>query len=338
MSDFLLVELRDDDVFEAEAEGHMQAGDDAVGGEHRDDVQKALVSRVGDAAVFERGGNCIEAVMAQHDTLRHAGRAAGQRDRCTVVFTVAGRVGGLRIGTAVLRERVPGHDVAFFFDLRSRHLELLDEFEGFRQRRVGRDDDDVLEAHLLKIVFQFVIEEVDQQEDLRVGPLDELIHLLGGQTGVEGHQRRAKLVEPVKGVDRFRERDGRACDDIALFHAKIGKGGRSIVGTVDQFTIGDLPVEVVDGYIVFKALVTADDRLIDGLFGNFCLLCGFTEELHPGLLLRGETFDSFHCAHSHTCFPFSFHFYRDSLYFILNTNRTNNSHSVCYGPNISVHS
>ena len=229
VSDLFLIELRDDDIFQTETERHMETGDDAVRGEHRDDVQEPLVSRVGDTAVFKRGGDRIEAVMAQHDALRHTGRTAGQRDRRAIVLTVSCRVGGVRIGIALLRERVPGDDVPFFFDLRSRHFELLDETDGFRKGGVGRDDDDLFEIHLLKVFFQFLIIEIDHHEDLCAGPFDEFSDLVGRQPRIEGHQSGAELVESVKGVDRLRERDGRTCDDIAFLDAEGGKRYRGVV-------------------------------------------------------------------------------------------------------------
>ena len=302
VANFLLVELRDDDILEAEAEGHMEAGDDAVGGEHRDDVQEALVSRVGDAAVLKGSGDGIEAVMAQHNALRHTGRAAGQGDGCTVVLTVGRGVGSFRIGGAVLREGVPGDDVAFFFDLRCRHLELLDEFDGFWKRGVRGDDDDLLESHLLKIVFQFIIEEVDQKEDLRAGAVDELLHLFCGQTRIERYDRSAELVEAIQGINGLRERDGRACDDVALLDTEGFERCRGIVGLVDQLTISDLPIEVIHRDVVLKAFIAANDRFIDRFFRNFSFLCFFAEELHPGFFHGGKTFYIFHSVPFRSCF------------------------------------
>ena len=63
VADLILIKLGNDDNLKAERQRHVQARNDTVGREHRDDVHKALAALVGNAAVPEIKRDRIKAVV-----------------------------------------------------------------------------------------------------------------------------------------------------------------------------------------------------------------------------------------------------------------------------------
>ena len=300
MADFLRVELRDDDELQTQIQRHVEARDDAVAGEHRDDVEEPLIAGIIDSAVFERDRDCIESVVAEHDALRETGGASGHGDGYTVVLAIARSIGGFRIGVAGRRERLPVDDVALFGDLRSRHFELFDKADHRRHGRVDGNDDDLIKIRFFKSVFQLIIEDVEHQDDPGAGALDERQELFLAAAGVQHERGRAQFRQTVQRVHRFGDRDRCAGNSVSGLHAELCECGCRVVRLFDQLAVRDLIIEEIEGDVRFMPFVSPGQSTVDRLFRYFCVFCLFTEKLHPGFFDGGES----DCL-SHFLLPFS---------------------------------
>ena len=153
----------------------MQACDDAVGRKRRNDIKEALVAGVGNAAVAEVHRNGVEAVVRKHNSLGHAGRAAGERHGSKFKFAVPHSFHALAL--TELQKFLPAYRPATDRHSRCGHFYLLEHLHNGGHVIIRRNDYDLLERKLIKHIRKMLIRKIKKQQDICTGAYYKLLYL-----------------------------------------------------------------------------------------------------------------------------------------------------------------